>query len=302
MRYLLRYHAEYRYSGPVFDQHNVLRVTPATTPLQRVRGFRVVVEPSARTRTYSDYFGTEVVEFNVPGEHERLAITAEGEVVTDEPAAPPDGDWELTRTDAYTSRGGEFLLHTEDEPGNGGLAELRDAIAADTPRQMLEALCRVIPDRFEYKPGATFVGSTVDDLLEGGAGVCQDFVHLSLILLRRAGIATRYVSGYLFVAPPSPGQVPRASGGASPQLSNGAGDSVEVNTHAWVEALVPGWADGESVWIGADPTNSKLAGEEHVKIGHGRHYGDVAPIRGVYRGAGGTTGHEVNVRMTRLTS
>ena len=67
MRYLLRYHAEYRYSGPVFDQHNVLRVTPATTPLQRVRGFRVVVEPSARTRTYSDYFGTEVVEFNVPG-------------------------------------------------------------------------------------------------------------------------------------------------------------------------------------------------------------------------------------------
>ena len=211
-----------------------------------MRGFRVVVEPSARTRTYSDYFGTEVVEFNVPGEHERLAITAEGEVVTDEPAAPPDGDWELTRTDAYTSRGGEFLLHTEDEPGNGGLAELRDAIAADTPRQMLEALCRVIPERFEYKPGATFVGSTVDDLLEGGAGVCQDFVHLSLILLRRAGIATRYVSGYLFVAPPSPGQVPRASGGASPQLSNGGGDSVEVNTHAWVEALVPGRADGES--------------------------------------------------------
>ena len=95
MRYLLRYHAEYRYSGPVFDQHNVLRVTPATTPLQRVRGFRVVVEPSARTRTYSDYFGTEVVEFNVPGEHERLAITAEGEVVNEEPAAPPDGGWEL---------------------------------------------------------------------------------------------------------------------------------------------------------------------------------------------------------------
>ena len=98
------------------------------------------------------------------------------------------------------------------------------------------------------------------------------------------------------------GQVPRGSGGASPQLSNGAGDSVEVNTHAWVEALVPGRADGESVWIGADPTNSKLAGEEHVKIGHGRHYGDVAPIRGVYRGAGGTAGHEVSVRMTRLTS
>ena len=292
MRYLLRYHAEYRYSGPVFDQHNVLRVTPATTPQQRVRGFRVVVEPSARTRMYSDYFGTDVVEFNVPGEHERLAITAEGEVVNEEPDPPPDGGWELTKTDEYRSRGGEFLLHTGDEPGNGGLASLREAIAADSPRGTLEALCRVIPDRFEYRPGATFVGSTVDDLLEGGAGVCQDFVHLSLILLRDAGIAARYVSGYLFAGPPSTGQTP----------SNGGGNSVEVNTHAWVEALVPGSGGAESAWIGADPTNRKLAGDEHVKIGHGRHYGDVAPIRGVYRGAGGTTDHEVNVRMTRLTS
>jgi transglutaminase-like putative cysteine protease len=297
MRYLLRYHAEYRYSGPVFDQHNVLRVTPATTPLQRVRGFRVVVEPNARTRSYSDYFGTEVVEFNVPSEHDRLAITAEGEVVNEEPGPPPGGGWELIEADAYTSRGGEFLLHTDDEPRNGQLTGLRDAIAADSPRETLEALCRVIPDRFEYRPGATFVGSTVDDLLEGGAGVCQDFVHLSLILLRDVGIAARYVSGYLFAGPPAAGQSPRGSGDASPRLS-----SVEVNTHAWVEAIVPGSDGDEPAWVGADPTNRKLAGDEHVKIGHGRHYGDVAPIRGVYRGTGGTTGHEVNVRMTRLTS
>ena len=125
-------------------------------------------------------------------------------------------------------------------------------------------------------------------------------MHLSLILLRDAGIAARYVSGYLFAGPSSAGQAPRGSGGASAQLSSG--NSVEVNTHAWVEALLPGADGDEPVWIGADPTNRKLAGDEHVKIGHGRHYGDVAPIRGVYRGAGGTTGHEVNVRMTRLTS
>ena len=285
MRYQLRYHAEYRYSGPVFDQHNVLRVTPATTPLQRVRGFRVVVEPSARTRAYSDYFGTDVIEFNVPGEHERLAITAEGEVVNEEPAPPPDGSWDLTQTDAYTGRGGEFLLHSGDEPQNGRLTELHEAIATDSPRETLEALCRVVPDRFEYRRGVTFVGSTVDDLLDGGAGVCQDFVHLSLILLRDAGIAARYVSGYLFAGP-----------------ENGAGNSVEVNTHAWVEGLVPGPDGEEPTWVGADPTNRKLAGDEHVKIGHGRHYGDVAPIRGVYRGTGGTAAHEVNVRMTRLTS
>jgi transglutaminase-like putative cysteine protease len=75
-----------------------------------------------------------------------------------------------------------------------------------------------------------------------------------------------------------------------------------VDTHAWLEALLPG-AEGEgATWVGADPTNRKLAGDEHVKIGHGRFYGDVAPIRGVYRVVGGEAEHEVSVRMTRVTS
>lgn len=283
MRFFLRYRAEYRYPGPVYDQHNMLRVTPASAPVQRVRGFRVVVDPSARTRTHRDYFGTEVVEFGVPGEHDRLTITAEGEVVTETPARPPGGAWESLREPAYADAGREFLLSTGDEPANGALTSLREAIGADTPRGTLERLCEVVPDRFEYRPGATFVGSTVDDLLEGGAGVCQDFVHLSLILLRQSGIAARYVSGYLFAAPEDGGQ-----------------DSVEVDTHAWVEALLPSEDGGPPAWTGADPTNRRLAGEEHVKIGHGRFYGDVAPIRGVYKGGGGEAHHEVNVRMTRL--
>ena len=113
----------------------------------------------------------------------------------------------------------------------------------------------------------TYVGSTVGDLLAAGAGVCQDFAHLALLLLRRHGIGARYVSGYLW-AP-----------------SNGDEASAEVETHAWVEALLPG-ADG-LVWVGLDPTNRTLGGETHVKIGHGRHYADVPPIKGVYRGDGG---------------
>ncbi len=285
MRFSLRYQAQYRYSAAVFDQHNALRVTPATTPLQRVRGFRVTVEPSARTRTHRDYFGTEVVEFNVPGEHERLTITAEGEVHTEPQPTPPEGTWDALRPDAYTAAGGEFLLSTGDEPANGALAGIRSEIRRDDPRATLMAVCDVIPQRFEYRKGATFVGSTVDDLLEGGAGVCQDFVHLALILLRHEGIAARYVSGYLFAAP-----------------ANGGADSVEVDTHAWIEALLPDAAGGGPTWVGADPTNRKLAGETHVKIGHGRFYGDVPPIKGVYRGAGTEAEHDVAVRMTRLTS
>ena len=155
MRYPLRYHAEYRYSGPVFDQHNVLRVTPATTPLQRVRGFRVVVEPSARTRTYRDYFGTEVVEFNVPGraraahDHgrgrgrhrgaERAAATATGS----SPSA-----------DAYTGRGGEFLLRRGRRARQRRLSRRCARRSPRTRRaETLERLCEVIPDRFEYQPG-----------------------------------------------------------------------------------------------------------------------------------------------------
>jgi transglutaminase-like putative cysteine protease len=282
MRFALRYQTEYRYSAPVFDQHNVLRVKPATGPLQRVRGFRISVEPTARTRTHRDYFGTEVIDFNIPAEHDRLAVTAEAEVTTEPPPQPPAGAWERARGESYTSAGGEFLLPASDEPANGALGQLIEDVRGDGPRATLEAVCELIPERFEYSPGVTFVGSTVDDLLAGGAGVCQDFVHLSLILLRRHGIAARYVSGYLFAAP-----------------EDGGTDSVEVDTHAWVEALIPDGGDGPPSWVGAYPTNRTLAGETHVKIGHGRHYGDVPPIKGVYRGVAEAE-HDVSVTMTRL--
>jgi transglutaminase-like putative cysteine protease len=282
LRFSLRYFAEYRYSEPVFDQHNILRVKPATTPLQRVRNFRLTLEPSARTRSHADYFGTEAIEWGVAGEHDRLAITAEAEVTTDAPGDLPEGSWEAIRAPRYTDAGGEFLLATGDEPQNGVLGELVQGVRGEDPRSTLQRVCELIPDRFEYRPGATFVGSTVDDLLEGGGGVCQDFVHLALILMRRHGIAARYVSGYLFAAP-----------------EDGGADSVEVDTHAWLEALLPGTDDGGPEWVGADPTNRRLAGEEHVKIGHGRFYGDVPPIKGVYKGAAEAE-HEVTVRMTRL--
>ena len=97
MRFAVRYQTEYRYSAPVTDQHNVLRVKPASGPLQRVRGFRISVDPNARTRSHSDYFGTEVIDFNIPAEHDRLAVAAEAEVTTEPPPEPPAGGWERAR-------------------------------------------------------------------------------------------------------------------------------------------------------------------------------------------------------------
>ena len=136
----------------------------------------------------------------------------------------------------------------------------------------------MIPDRFEYRAGVTYVGSTVGDLLAAGAGVCQDFAHLALLLLRRHGIGARYVSGYLWAPPTATRPRPRSR-------------------------PTPGWRrccpalDGLT-WVALDPTNRQLGGESHVKIGHGRHYADVPPIKGVYRGMAGSE-LSASVRMTR---
>lgn len=284
MHFSIRFLTEYRYEHPVSDNLNALRVRPATTSTQRCDEFHTRIDPEARVSRHLDYFGTEVLEFGIPTAHEQLTIDVRARVVTSAPAAPPHGPWSGIRSDAYVEAAGEFLLPWQDQPAIAGLDGLQGSIgAASDPLAALKLLIELIPDTFEYRRGATYVGSTVTDLLEAGAGVCQDFVHVSLLLLRRHGIAARYVSGYLWAAPEDEGS-----------------DSLEVDTHAWLEALLPGTdGRGEPVWVGVDPTNRRLTGETHVKIGHGRFYADTPPVKGVYRG-GGASALDANVQMSRL--
>jgi transglutaminase-like putative cysteine protease len=283
MNFAIRYLTEYHYDGNVTDNLNALRVRPATTSTQRVDDFHVRVDPEARLQRHLDYYGTEVIEFGVAKPHDHLAIDVRAHVVTAEPPEAPDEGWEAIAGSSYEAAGGEFLLPTDDEPETGALDELFQAARARSPLACVRLISELIPDRFEYRQGATYVGSSIQDLLDAGAGVCQDFVHLALVLLRRHGIAARYVSGYLWAAP-----------------QDGGSDSVEVDTHAWLEALLPGGGQrGEPVWVGADPTNRRMAGETHVKSGHGRAYHDVPPIKGVYRGPGAAA-LDAAVTMTRL--
>jgi transglutaminase-like putative cysteine protease len=268
LHFAIRYLTEYHYDTAVTDNLNALRVRPATTSSQRCDEFHTRIEPEARVSRHLDYFGTEVLEFGIPTAHEQLTIDVRARVVTSEPPEPPDGPWESLSNSAYLDAAGEFALPWQDQPAILGIEDMHHTLDTSSPLETLETLCELIPDRFEYRPGATYVGSTVADLLDAGAGVCQDFVHLSLVLLRRRGIAARYVSGYLWAAP-----------------EDGGADSLEVDTHAWLEALLPGTdGHGEPVWVGADPTNRRLAGETHVKIGHGRFYADVPPVKGLYLG------------------
>jgi transglutaminase-like putative cysteine protease len=280
MHFAIRYLTEYRYDAAVTDNLNALRVKPATTATQRVDDFGVRIDPETRLHQHLDYFGTTVIEFGISRPHDHLSIDVRARVKTTAPERPPEVPWSALEDPAYAAAAGEFLHATGEEPDALTLDELVGASRAQTPLATVRRMVELITDRFEYRAGVTYVGSTVGDLLEAGAGVCQDFAHLALLLLRRHGIGARYVSGYLF----------------APNGDDEQADSAEVDTHAWVEALVP--AEGEPVWVAADPTNRALAGERHVKIGHGRAYADVPPVKGVFRGAAGAE-LSASVKMTR---
>ena len=285
MNFAIRYLTNYDYDAEVVDNLNALRVKPSGNGRQRCDEFSVRLAPEVRLHRHTDYFGTEVVEFEISRPHTALTIDVRARVTTKPAQEPPAATWEALRDPSYREAGGEFLLQTDDASDHPVLSELLSTTqSASNPLAALVLLSELIPDRFEYRQGATYVDSTVSDLLDVGAGVCQDFVHLGLCVLRRHGIAARYVSGYLF-----------AGGSGSSQ------ESVEVDTHAWLEALLPVPGGAEPIWVGADPTNRGLTGENHVKIGHGRHYPDVPPIKGVYRGVANAA-LNASVTMTRLTA
>ena len=283
VNFAIRYLTQYRYDGDVVDNLNALRVKPAANGRQRCDEFSVRLDPEVRLHRHADYFGTEVVEFEVSRPHDHLTIDVRARVVTQAAPDPPAAPWAALHDAAYREAGGEFLLQT-DAVEHDALSELLDATRAPSPLATLLLITELIPERFEYRKGATYVDSTIGHLLDVGAGVCQDFVHLGLSLLRHHGIAARYVSGYLYAAP-----------------ADGRQESIEVDTHAWLEALLPALDGTEPVWVGADPTNRGLTGATHVKIGHGRNYADVPPIKGVYRGTA-TSENDARVTMTQLTA
>jgi transglutaminase-like putative cysteine protease len=285
-RYRIEYITEYRYDEPVSEQHNAIRVRPADTATQRCEEFRVDLAPEAPIHAYRDYFGTEVLEFNVPNLHDRLVIEVHAVAVAEEPDPQPEAGAEALADPSYAEGEDEFLLPQPDQPGDERVANLAAELPTGAPLETVLAACEMIPDRFEYRRGVTYVGSTVSDLLDHGVGVCQDFTHLALRMLRSHGIAARYVSGYLFAT--------NGNGDGNGQVQ----DSVELDTHAWLEALLP-LPEGGARWVGADPTNRGLAGERHLKIGHGRRYSDIPPIKGVYRGSAHSE-LDAEVRMTRL--
>jgi len=286
-RYHLVHATQFHYDGPVSESYNEVRLRPLHDERQSCLSFRLRTQPGSQITSYHDAFGNWVHQFNVLPEHRQLSIEAESVVLSHNGGSPVEDGTTLESLDARRQLLFEdyfdFIAPTAYVPRLPTLEEMRQVAerASDgTVLGFVRAASELIHQRFQYVKGATHVHSSIADSLQLGAGVCQDFAHLLLGLVRGRGLPGRYVSGYL---------TPRSAGEASSSVEEVIGGQA---SHAWVEVYLPA-----SGWIGLDPTLGEPVGERHVRVAYGRDYGDAAPVRGVYKGhAGQSLSVDVRVR------
>jgi len=291
--YRVQHKTLYKYTDPVMVCHNETHLRPIDSNRQTLKSFQLKIEPTPEQSSLrSDYFGNVVDCFAIFQSHDSLTITADSEV---EVKAPPlytpaqSTPWETVRDG--TVRDGPVgeedttpidLLVSElafDSPRVHRNIDLANYVKISfTPgKPILEAaldlMGRIYKD-FEYNPNATNVNSSLADVLELRAGVCQDLAHVGIGCLRSLGLSARYVSGYLRTIPP-----------AGQEKLVGADES-----HAWYSLYC-----GDLGWVDFDPTNNVIPSTDHITIGFGRDYGDVCPVQGVFTGGGD---HKLSVAVT----
>jgi transglutaminase-like putative cysteine protease len=249
------------YDAYIRESFLELRMQPKTTADQTLQSFVLAVGPPTKIARYRDWNGNVVHHFTIVHFHDRIEVVARSAVTTHSTAPALDSvtDGRPFPEAPYPLL--DFLAF--DGPVRPGaalrkFAQSVPATATATLGEQVRACGRHIREHFTYKKNVTRYDSTTDDFLTVGAGVCQDFTHLMLGLLRLRQIPCRYVSGYLHVAPR---------------------DGEAAQSHAWVEFYSP-----SSGWVPFDPTHNREVDDHYVVVGHGRHYDDVPPNKGIYRG------------------
>lgn len=289
MIYRVRHRTLYRYGDTVMVSHHLLHLTPRSTENQVRLDSRIGIEPQPLDEPVrrSDYYGNDIVIFDLDEPHDRFEVVATSLVSVTRPALPEAEEtppWEVVRE--RLQRGAEPGHHRVADfnariEQSALVAELQDYVAPSFPegRPLLEATeelsCRIHGD-FDYDPSSTDVATPLATVLKQRSGVCQDFAHLMIAGLRAVGLPARYVSGYLLTRPPE-----------GRERLVGADQS-----HAWVGVYVP-----DVGWVDLDPTNATRVGDEHVTLAWGRSYADVVPVKGVITG-GGEHMLEVEVDVT----
>ncbi len=268
MYYTIHHVTKFRYSTPISESIMEVRIQPRNEGMQRCLDFRLHTNPKANILDYRGELGNKVHHFDLPNRHTQLTITANALVELDAPPELPTSlspeAWQeldaLTATDDYW----DMVMPSHFAQPSALLQELASELQIQRradPLTVLSDLNTALYTNFDYSKKNTRVDSPIDDALRERRGVCQDFAHIMITLVRELGIPCRYVSGYLYHQRDD-----------SERSSDGA-------THAWVEALLP-----ELGWVGFDPTNNMLARERHIRVAVGRDYADVPPTRGVFRG------------------
>jgi transglutaminase-like putative cysteine protease len=263
----------YTYDRPVRDSANQIQIYAYPTAHQIVQKHDLNITNSPAVETFTDYWGNTVGWFTVNEPHQQLVIDSQMVVNVSAFSSQENPvlnskltDWDLLRgriqTDIHLLDLSKPEKLKSEAAMQAMLKELRHA--RDTPAVFIQRCSEYIFEKFEYRKGITTVETTVDEILEHRSGVCQDFAHVLLEMLRASGIPARYVSGYI---------CPNRDG------LRGAGA-----THAWVEAHLPSVG-----WVGIDPTNNVWVSDQHVLLSVGSHFRDCSPVRGTFKGPANQT-------------
>ena len=249
------------YDAYIRESFLELRMQPKTTADQTLQSFVLAVGPPTKIARYRDWNGNAVHHFTIVHFHDRIEVVARSAVST-HPVAPaldavtdvrpfPEPPYPLL----------DFLAFDGPVRPGAAMRKFSQGVAVAptaTLGEVVRACGRHIREHFTYRKNVTRYDSTTDDFLALGAGVCQDFTHLMLGLLRLRQIPCRYVSGYLHVLPR---------------------EGEAAQSHAWIEFYSP-----TTGWVPFDPTHNRAVNDRYVVVAHGRHYDDVPPNKGIYRG------------------
>ncbi len=245
-----------------------VRLQPRSDGEQRCLSFTLAVDPAANVMQYRDFMGNVVHHFDIAEKHTVVKVTAQSAVEVQNAPAPraaDSGDWADLDALVEGNDYWEMLLPSHFAQSSAPLEQLAQELGCErrgNPLGLLTELNEAIYKLFAYVPNSTKVDSPIQEALDTRQGVCQDFAHIMIALVRRMNIPCRYVSGYMFH-----------------RDEDEHDRSLEGASHAWIEALVPRLG-----WVAFDPTNNLVGGDRHIRVAIGRDYADVPPTRGVYKG------------------
>jgi len=261
----IKHITKYIYDGQARDSANQIILYPINDEYQEVLKQEVTITGNPVVDKHVDYYGNTIGSFTYIEPHSVMMISSKILVNTKHKALPvndifPGQQWEDLKNVKNIVPYIDFMRQEYFE----GMEELQALVEAerakdDTPYQVVLRFCQYVYNNFDYIKGVTTVDTTLDEIWKLKAGVCQDFAHIVIEMLKLVGIPARYVSGYICT-------------GHNGMRGEGA-------THAWAEAFIPDYG-----WLGLDPTNNCIANESHVRLAVGRNFSDCSPVKGVYKG------------------